>query len=502
MKNKLNVNKEDLWGQIMEDERMPKKESRPLLGRKKWGGLIMLVLSISFCCYLLVESEKQNESNPSHALTHKEGESIQKLNTIHDKAELLEAQNSMGDSGNSNNEEVKSIQTQTQNQTETQVQLQTQTQTQNQKTESGIKQGAVETSEFNPSKTTLKPIPNKTQATDEVYHTLSSMEHIRKEHTRNELIDLNPQDDRNQYEQRKESGIQYAEENISTNAAKENYTKEGSQVLNARNDHLSVSESLDNEVYLDARNIESVARLKLSTTTKLNRDKQHFDLTNRIVNGQNAENIRRYTIYTAFGYGRGFRSSKDGNGVSLGDESPYGSRLQSYQMEIGVSRKFGLWGARLGLGSDITEGNGTWNNVDTVYNLISGGPSFERIENTTYTKLHQRYGNVYLTMGVDYELNSTAWSVVPRLGLKYHLVNLTNGTTIAEGAVIKQPITEAVSRDRFALSLGVELQRQISDRFRLTLFTKYETGITYRLNSDLHQTVSSMYFGLGGQYGL
>ena len=82
------------------------------------------------------------------------------------------------------------------------------------------------------------------------------------------------------------------------------------------------------------------------------------------------------------------------------------------------------------------------------------------------------------------------------------MLNLSNGTTIDTNTFDKRIITGMENRGKLTYRVGIELQRKVTDRIRLTLACTYEDGVTYQLSSDLHQRVSAVYFGFGGLYRL
>jgi len=174
--------------------------------------------------------------------------------------------------------------------------------------------------------------------------------------------------------------------------------------------------------------------------------------------------------------------------------------VDSYQFELGFSKTFGSWGGRIGIGADITEGRGVWVEVDTLYTESALRNSYERLENTTDHIVYQRYGNVYLTSGIDYQFRHKAWSIVPRLGLKYNLFDLTNGNIIENDAFQKTDIKNLGKKQKIVYSFALELQREIGQHLSLVLGAKYETNVTYSVSSQLKQSIRPLYLSVGGQY--
>jgi len=225
-----------------------------------------------------------------------------------------------------------------------------------------------------------------------------------------------------------------------------------------------------------------------------------FDFeTNEVLLSSYIEN-KNTEVFCSLSYGLGFMKSVDSFGEDIGNASPFDPILNAYQLELGLLRKFDSWNGRVGLGADILRGHGVWNSIDTTYTVIDELSTFERYKITTSDIVHQQYGNVYLTAGIQYLFKINSLVVSPRLGIKYNILDLTSGNLLVDGSLEKQEISNLGKRQRINYSFGLDVEKVLTRNCSLVFGAKYETKINYRLTPNLNQSISLLYISIGGQF--
>jgi len=504
MKNKLKINKEGLWGKIVQDERMPKKDQKKSVVKKYWLGLFILTCLCSTAGYLLLERKESLVEKVTYELEQNDRKFTEQTTKELPVKNKKKNTTLISDSESTDQKSPTSYQ-QSKSPTKHGVNRDSSSEN-NDVSKSLSKESHTPKIIINNSSASPVSIPyNTTENNSQEVATKPADENILQGKPSNPIEYISGVSDyilRNSNNQKlknkatsltsRETLTDYTELLTTSELSPDNYIDKNYPKIKNPTDRLDNSDQ--------AYTRDKLERLAFLPGRKPTIGNQDLHPTVRKPIFAYPTKTKKLSLFISFAYGSGIRTSFDSLGRDLGDNNPYEERVDSYQFELGVSRTYGSWSGRIGLGADITEGRGVWVEVDTLYTEFSLRNSYERLENTTDHIVYQRYGNLYLSSGIDYQLRHKAWSIVPRLGLKYNLFDLTNGNIIENAAFQKTDIKNLGKKQKIVYSFALELQREISQHLSLVLGAKYETNVTYNVSSQLKQSIRPLYLSVGGQY--
>jgi|GEM_PF-2560492 len=178
------------------------------------------------------------------------------------------------------------------------------------------------------------------------------------------------------------------------------------------------------------------------------------------------------SIYSALNYGIASSTLYDRMDAEIDQSTILEGNFKAYQIEVGLLKSFGPWRIQAGLGADVQVGRAVVEQTDTIYNRLDMLSTFERVEETRTSIRHQRYGNVFVSARLGYELTKGAWSLVPQAGLRFNVMNLSDGTLVHPESLEQIAITGTESRDSYAIILGLGIERQLFSDFSVSLGTR------------------------------
>jgi len=487
MKDKHDIHKEDLWVKILKDERMPKKKKKSFFLRFFWLGLFVMITLIFSGLYMYSDFNNQkisalnNESSENSDLSLNELAPSTRVNKPTESVELNEATNTGVKPSNQMEEETNDSNIDNHNK---------------------IIHKKEETTHSNDklnyeSKIRKKPLSQQIEPRN-LHH---------NENISTKISNSKPQETINRPDS-KLSSQDFKTDNFSTSISGNESLKSKGEQLDQKNQP-SNNEKNMNSVHqqsivretMESRKVLLFDFLSPFMLDKINSDQPRSLLSQPQLTRKNKNTSNKKTIFFTLGYGFGNRNSTDNLGTPFSNTSPYIEGFNSYQFELGTSRKIGPIQIRAGLGADIIQGSELWMQVDTLYTPLIEESTFLRTESTTTSLLYQRYGNIYVMSSIDYRFEYDRWSILPRLGIKYHAFSITNGSTYSNELSETQKITNISPEQKLAFTFGLDVERKITDRFYLTLGMKRETSVSYSLHSDLQQSIAPLYLTLGGHYG-